>query len=127
MAILFPSLKQQQQRVLWIIVIVSACMIAGISLWLFSPWSTVSTVLPLSHPTTFDMDILGDPVVTSLNPFSHTQIEFVYIVKNAQGEQVIGNILALDKNDAQLFLESMNFDVISLKESHIGKDNPFAP
>ncbi len=131
MAIVFISPQQKQKTIIKIIVGLLALLLVAGSLVIFIPKfinapAKAKIKVSFAKPDVIiNLDIINSEKVKNLNLFSNLETEFVYVVKNQQGNLITGNIVALTPFDAQKLLEESGFKVVSLKEINIGRSEPF--
>lgn len=133
MAILFTLKKRKEKVFLWSVIILLALALFSISLFVFPP--QVENALLNSEKEVsdrsdikIDLSIIDLEQVKNLEPFlDNAETEFNFIAKDKNGKQMTGNILAPNKDEAIRILKEKGFDVSSIKESNLGKNEPFVP
>ena len=133
MAIVFTSPKRRRRIFFRIIIISLIFLLFMIFLTIFPPQLKDETqdVSPKgvsdSSSIKINFDVVDSSQFKNLDLFSDVQIKFNYVASDQNGRQVIGSILAVNKDSAKIILEETGLNVSILEESDIGRNEPFAP
>jgi len=129
MAVVFISPKQRQKMFFLGITVIFLLFLAFISLAVFfSKPKQSSTVLVFNKPkVSIDMTVFDLDQFKNLQPFTEMQIQFFYSAVTKEKASVTGYITAASMEDARKVLENMGMRILNLKETEIGRDNPFEP
>jgi len=133
MAILFVSPKIRQRMFIRIIVAMTIVLLFVIFLIIFPPqfisnrYKNYSNGANVTPDLKINFEIVDSKQFKNLQLFSESQIEFSYIAKDKNGKQIIGIVLAANRNVAKMVVEQMNLTVLSLEEKNIGRSEPFSP
>lgn len=128
MAVVFISPKQRQKMFFLVITVMFILFLVVISLGVFlSKPSEVSTVLVFNKPKVdINMKIFDLDQFKNLQPFPEMQIQYSYKATTADNKSENGFISAVSIDQARALLQSMGLNASEIKESGIGRDNPFA-
>ncbi len=134
MAILFVSPQKTQRMLMLIVISLLIVFLVGFSLTIFWPQFSFGNQDPLLNPTAYqapdiqiDFRAVDSNQFKNLEVFSEVQIEFNYIAKDENDKQIIGVIMATNKDNAQIILEQMGLKASSLEEKNLGRNEPFSP
>lgn len=129
MAVVFISPKQRQKMFFLGITVLFLLFLLVIffSIFLSKPKQS-DIVLVFNKPKVdIDMKVFESDQFKNLQPFAEMEILFSYTAVSKQDKDVEGFISAVSLEDARKILEDMGLMVKILKESEIGRENPFAP
>lgn len=73
-----------------------------------------------------DLNTLDSDVVRNLEPWSEIKTQFDYRATRA-GQVIEGKVAATSMEEARKILEDIGLLISYLKESEMGRDNPFEP
>ena len=133
MAIIFISPKKKQKIFIWLISIALILFLVTILFIIFSPgFKNETASIPIQdvlyNPSArINFDIMDSSLVKNLDLFEGMQTEFDYAAQDQNGNNAGGKVLALNQEDAKSILEKMGLKVLTLKESNIGRSDPFVP
>lgn len=131
MAIVFISPKATQREffktIATILALVFFVFILTFSIMLFLSSNKNMGQLPAvgSKNISIDFEVLDSPEVSNLKLFYAQETIFSYVVVNATGKEIRGNISAISMEDAKTSLQSSGFTVLNIKEAEIGRIHPF--
>ena len=74
-----------------------------------------------------DLKIFDSDQFKNLDAFPQMQMQFSYKAMAKDGKTQSGFISAASEDDAKIVLTNMGLTVSEIKESEIGRDNPFTP
>ena len=131
MAIVFTSHKNTQGKVFWLVsFLVLIILMAGSFIILLPEIQDQLIVIPAEGTFAvpdikIDYSLLDSDRVKKLEPFVQLQTQFEYVATNESGKEVSGRVLADSTESAQALVESEGLKVSSLKESSVGRSDPF--
>ena len=128
MAVVFISPKQRQKMFFTGITVVFLLFLLAISLGVFlSKPKEISQSLVFNKPkVNINMDVFDSDQFGNLQPFTEMKTLYSYkATKDRKPKE--GFITSVSKEQARIDLESQGLDVTELKETEIGRDNPFIP
>ena len=126
MAVVFISPKQRQKMfITGITIVVGLFFIVIASIVFFSQPKEVAPELVFNKPkVNINFAVLDSDQFKSLQPFEEMKTEFSYkAIKD--GEDKDGYISADSIEDATKILIELGYIITQIKESEIGRDNPF--
>lgn len=132
MAIVFISPKAKQRTFLKAIITVAGLslvifFLVVLMIWLVNKNKNIAQDGFSGPPNiTINFNVIDSDQVKNLEPFTSLETEFTYLVQDQTGKQVQGNISAPSKEAAQKLLEDSGMKIISIKETIIGNNQPFA-
>lgn len=127
MAVVFISPKQRQKMFIIGITSVFGLLLAVIAaVVLFSqPSEDISEELVFNKPKVkIDFEILESEQFQSLQDFQEMEIRYSYIVVKNE-EEIEGYTTANSIEEARQKLENLGYEVYSITEAEMGRDNPF--
>ena len=132
MAILFVSPKKRQRAFLRAMIVILIGSVFVVALLIFPPTTKNSSGDSLAQQPggsglQIDFAVVDSDQVKNLRPFDAIGLEFSYVAKNKNGKQVAGTISASNEADAKKLLEGMGLAIVSLKQTYMGRNNPFIP
>jgi|SRR3989344_661886 len=131
MAIVFISAKNKQGAFFWGIIMLLVLFLAVVSLIVFlpdflnTPPKIPKEVTFVSPNTSVDLGVLDSDKIKNLELFTPVEIAFTYVVSDARGKKITGNIFAPTRLEAEKVLEASGFTVENLEEMGTGRTNPF--
>ena len=129
MAVVFKSPKERQRMFFMGITIIFIILLIVISIGVFSAQpSQVSSVSVFNKPKiTIDMQVFDTEQFKNLQPLVAMEIQYSYKAYTQDNQAVTGFISAVSQDEAQKILVAKGLTVTELKETEIGRDNPFIP
>jgi len=111
------------------ITIIFLLFLAVVSFLVFmSQPKQVSSYLVFNRPkVNIDMKVFDSDQFKNLQSFTEMQNQYSYKATNAKNASEAGFISATSPDQARAILESTGLKVSELKQTQIGRDNPFTP
>jgi hypothetical protein len=129
MAVVFISPKQRQKMFFMGITIMFLLFLLIISLGVFL--STPKEVLPVlvfnKPKVSIDISVFDSDQFKNLQPFPEMEVQYSYKATDKNNKPKTGFISAVSEEQARTTLKGMGLNVSDLKETEIGRDNPFIP
>ena len=129
MAVVFISPKERQKMFFLAILILLVLFLVSVSLIVFlaKPEASTQSLVFNKPKVSIDVSIFDSDQFKNLQPFTQMEIQYTYQATAKDGKQIEGFISAISKDEAQKMLIDSGLTVTDLKESQIGRDNPFTP
>ncbi|OGZ69157.1 MAG: hypothetical protein A3D35_03000 [Candidatus Staskawiczbacteria bacterium RIFCSPHIGHO2_02_FULL_34_9] len=131
MAILFKQSNSKERLFTWVVILFSIIFLFSFSFFIFPPLDNFSSQqgeIFGQYDVKIDLGLLDSDKVKNLNLFSEEiKLEFTFTAKDKNGKSVAGNIMAIDKNEAESILKDKEFTVLSIDEYQAVNGDPFSP
>lgn len=129
MAVVFISPKHKQKMFFMGITASFIILLTLISLWIFlSKPSAPPAELVFNKPkVSIDLKILDTEQFKKIEHFQKIPLQFKYTASTANGQTTSGFVSAVSEEEAKQILENAKLKVGDLKQTDIGRDNPFIP
>lgn len=130
MAIFFPS-PQKRQRIF--ARVINVTLVAGLflfSLLIFPPqlnYRDQRNEGSFDQQLSINFNVVDSERVKNLELFDEIPNAFDFTAQESNGREITGQISAVNTEEARAVLEDTGLSVLEIKESGIGRNQPFTP